>query len=110
MTDTLILSTGRGTFDLLNPRAEDVNVDDMLRNLSRIVRFCGASPFTVLQHSLYVGRLLRSQGHSRDLILAGFTHDLHEYTLPATFPRRFLTGWCMFTGGGATTKSWLKLV
>ena len=79
MTDTLILSTGRGTFDLLNPRAEDVNVDDMLRNLSRIVRFCGASPFTVLQHSLYVGRLLRAQGESRDVVLAGFVHDLHEY-------------------------------
>jgi hypothetical protein len=67
--DTLILKTGAGQFDLLNPRVEDVNIDDMLRNLSRIVRFNGASPFTVLQHSLYVGRLLRAQGESRDVIL-----------------------------------------
>lgn len=79
MTDTLILTTGSGKFDLLNPRVEDVNIDDMLRNLSRIVRFTGASPFTVLQHSLYVGRLLRAQGESGDVILAGFVHDLHEY-------------------------------
>lgn len=79
MTDTLILTTGQGKFDLLNPRVEDVNTEDMLRNLSRIVRFTGASPFTVLQHSLYVGRLLRAQGESRDVILAGFVHDLHEY-------------------------------
>ena len=79
MNDTLILTTGQGQFDLLNPRVEDVNTDDMLRNLSRIVRFNGASPFTVLQHSLYVGRLLRAQGESRDVILAGFVHDLHEY-------------------------------
>lgn len=71
MTDSIILTTGCGKIDLLNPRPEDVNVDDMLRNLSRIVRFTGVSNFTVLQHSLYVGHLTGT--------IEGYTHDLHEY-------------------------------
>jgi 5'-deoxynucleotidase YfbR-like HD superfamily hydrolase len=71
MTDSIILTTGRGQIDLLNPKPEDVSVDDMLRNLSRMYRFTGASPMTVLQHSLYVGGLTKT--------VEGYVHDLHEY-------------------------------
>lgn len=44
----------RGEIDLLNPRPEDVNIDDMLRNLSRIPRWCGAGRLSVLQHMMHV--------------------------------------------------------
>lgn len=40
--DTLTLCTGDGQMDLLNPTPEQVNTTDMLRNLSRMYRFCGA--------------------------------------------------------------------
>ena len=55
----LVLKTGAGTIDLLNPTPEQVNVDDMLHNLSRIPRWCGAGKLSVLQHMMVVSQLLR---------------------------------------------------
>lgn len=46
MDKTLILSTGRGSIDLLNPTPEQVNIGDMLRNLSHIPRWCGVGTQT----------------------------------------------------------------
>lgn len=48
--------TYSGTFDIMNPRAEDVNLEDIAVSLSRIARWGGHNyvNVTVLQHSLMV--------------------------------------------------------
>ena len=79
MPDSIIIATDAGRFDLLNPRAEDVDIDDMLRNLSRMYRWTGAGRLTVLQHQMHVALILERDGASRNTILAGMVHDLHEY-------------------------------
>ena len=79
MDKALILSTGRGSMDLLYPTPEQVNVGDMLINLSRIRRWCGASVVSVLRHQMMVADALEDAGHDGETILAGLTHDLHEY-------------------------------
>jgi len=88
---TLVLKTGAGEIDLLNPRAKDVNIDDMLHNLSRIPRWCGAGKLSVLQHMMVVSQLLHGVGESRVTVLAGLTHDLHEYAT-GDIPAPLLTG------------------
>lgn len=77
--NALILKTGRGSMDILNPTPEQVNVGDMLTNLSRIRRWCGASCVSVLQHQIMVADALTDAGHDNETVLAGLTHDLHEY-------------------------------
>ena len=88
---TLILKTGRGSMNLLNPTPEQVNIDDMLHNLSRIPRWCGAGPLSVLQHMMLVSLSLHDAGESRVTVLAGLTHDLHEYAT-GDIPAPLLTG------------------
>lgn len=67
-----------GTVDALTPTPEQINVDDMLRCLSRIYRWNGAGPLSVLQHSLHVARILERNKATNVTILAGMVHDLHE--------------------------------
>ncbi len=52
----------------------------LLRQMGRLPRFAGATrePFTVLQHSLHVARLLEAAGHGRGIIAAGMMHDAAE--------------------------------
>ena len=71
--------TGHATVNLLAPRVEDINIDDMLRNLSRIVRFNGASCFSVMQHSLWMAEKLRNQGADDATVCFALLHDAHEY-------------------------------
>ncbi len=88
----LILHTGAGTIDLLNPTPEQVNVDDMLRNLSRIPRWCGAGRLSVLQHMMHVALILqKTPDVSKATTLAGLVHDLHEYAT-GDIPAPLLTG------------------
>lgn len=69
-------------FDLLNPRAEDVNIDDILHALSRIPRFSGATRgdygYTVAQHSLLVADLVASWGAPPELVREALLHDASE--------------------------------
>ena len=88
---TLILKTGEGEIDLLNPTPEQVNINDMLHNLSRIPRWCGAGNLSVLQHMMLVSLSLHGAGESRVTVLAGLTHDLHEYAT-GDIPAPLLTG------------------
>ena len=87
----LVLKTGEAAIDLLNPTPEQVNVDDMLHNLSRIPRWCGAGKLSVLQHMMLVSLSLHDAGESRVTVLAGLTHDLHEYAT-GDVPAPLLTG------------------
>lgn len=69
-------------FDLLSPRAEDVNIDDILHALSRISRFAGATRgdygYTVAQHSLLVADLVASWGAPPELVREALLHDAAE--------------------------------
>lgn len=76
MTLATWITTAHGrSFDLLNPRVEDIYVDDIAHHLAEINRFTGAArrPYNVGQHSCLVARLLPPR-----LRLAGLLHDGHE--------------------------------
>lgn len=66
-------------FDLLNPRAEDVCIEDVAFALARINRFTGhCEPYSVAEHSVRCAMVLRRQGHDERIQLAGLLHDAHE--------------------------------
>ena len=79
MTDSIILKTGFGQMDILNPTPEQVDIEDMLNNLSRIPRWCGSGELTVLQHSLWVAFELQRHDYDSNTIICGLLHDAHEY-------------------------------
>ena len=62
-------------FDLLNPRAEDVDFADIAGHLARINRYCGASvhPVSVAQHTLIVAEACPDDHRPWALL-----HDAHE--------------------------------
>lgn len=72
---TWIQTASGRTFDLLNPRPEDICVEDIAHHLASINRYTGAArrPYTVAQHSCYVARLLPQR-----LRLPGLFHDGSE--------------------------------
>ena len=90
---TLIL----GTVDALNPTPAQIDVDHMLRSLSRIMRWNGAGPLSVLQHSMHVARILERDKATNVTILAGMVHDLHEY-VTGDLPAPLLPGLWFDTG------------
>lgn len=73
---------GGKAFDLVNPRATDVNFHHMATVLSRIARFAGHTErgsYTVAQHSVEgAGAILRDTGN-RLAAAAFLLHDGHEY-------------------------------
>ena len=65
-------------FDLLNPRAEDVCIEDISYALSNICRFTGHCEFySVAQHSLVVQDELYYEASKEDQLFA-LLHDAHE--------------------------------
>lgn len=80
MTPTTITTYTGGTFDLLNPRVDDVRIEDIAHHLSIIGRFCGATRnlYSVAEHSVLVMRLMERDGHHSELCLAGLAHDFGE--------------------------------
>lgn len=72
--------TGRA-FDLLAPRAEDVDIADIAHALSRINRFSGhthGEPYSVAHHSMLVADLLASWGAPPAIVREGLLHDASE--------------------------------
>lgn len=71
-------TTGR-YIDLNLMRPSDVDLEDVISSLSRMVRFDGhgeREPLSVLQHSLLVLDLLIDEGNFTQLL--GLVHDAHE--------------------------------
>jgi hypothetical protein len=66
--------------DFEDPDPADINVGDIVGQLGKIVRFGGATihPYTVLEHSIYVARMLHRRHADIDLSLAGLFHDAPE--------------------------------
>lgn len=64
-----------GSFDLLDPRADDVCIYDIAHALSQICRFTGHSRkfYSVAQHSVLVSEMLYGE-----LRLVGLLHDASE--------------------------------
>lgn len=62
-------------FDYLNPRPEDILIEDIAHALSQICRFTGHTSlfFSVAQHSIFVSKLV-----SPEFALAGLLHDAQE--------------------------------
>lgn len=58
----------------------EVNVEDIAKALGRICRYNGHTPkhYSVAEHCCHVGDFLREQGHTDDVVLAGYLHDAHE--------------------------------
>ena len=69
-----------GHYDFRDPDSSVVAIDELVWACSQICRFTG-HPRTfssVLQHMLFVERLLHETGAPATVLLAGLTHDLHE--------------------------------
>jgi hypothetical protein len=66
--------TGR-RFDLVEPRAGDVSLEEIAHALSQLCRFTGHCRefYSVAQHSVLVSRLVKPE-----LALAALMHDAHE--------------------------------
>lgn len=83
------IQTAHGrTFDLADPRPEDIHVDDIAHHLAQINRYTGAArrPYNVAQHSCLVSQLLPPR-----LRLAGLLHDAAEaYTGDWSSPLKVL--------------------
>lgn len=68
-------------FDLLDPTADQVVLDDLIYAVCRIARFIGhtnANPWTVGAHSLLVADLLRRWGAPPEIVREGLLHDIAE--------------------------------
>jgi len=67
-------ATGK-TFDLADPRAEDVCIEDIAAHLAKLCRFNGACTdfYSVAEHSVYVSRCVPSGCE-----IYGLLHDAHE--------------------------------
>lgn len=72
--------TGR-PWDLLEPKATDVVLDDLVQALAQLVRFTGhcIEPYTVAEHSVRVARIVMASHPNRpQMHLAALLHDGHE--------------------------------
>ncbi len=74
------IRTASGFFDFDNLENSDISLQDIATALSRNNRFTGHTkkPYTVAQHSAYVGNLMGLDELSDRLQLLGVIHDFHE--------------------------------
>ncbi len=67
-------------FDLLEPRAEDVNIEDAAHSLAKMDRYNGHAKifYPVAQHSLLVGKLVQAWGGTPEEVYDAKMHDVIE--------------------------------
>lgn len=94
---TILWTQTRGgkKFTPLNPKQEDITIEDIAWHLSLICRYTGATKYlySVAQHSIYISYLV-----SPEYALEGLLHDaseayLNDITRPVKLDRR-LEGYC----------------
>jgi len=75
-TDYIQTFTGK-SFYPLEPRAEDICIEDIAHALSNICRYTGHCKFfySVAQHSVLVADILKTQGYSKETQFHGLMHD-----------------------------------
>lgn len=67
-------------FDILNPRPEMVDINDIANSLSHLCRYNGHSNkmYTVAHHSVLVAKTLELMGESPEVVFWGLCHDFSE--------------------------------
>ena len=67
-------------FDFDNPRAQDVDINDIAVALGNTCRFGGHVKryYSVAEHACLVHRLVRDAGYAPEVCLAALHHDSHE--------------------------------
>lgn len=77
--DFILTYTGK-KFTPLDPKPEQVDIEDIAHSLSYLQRFTGHSliPFSVAQHSIHVMKLVRDKGYSTYWQLISLLHDASE--------------------------------
>jgi hypothetical protein len=103
---TWIQTASGRAFDLLAPRAEDIDfASDVAGPLARTARFAGHVPggaYSVAQHSVIGARCIIRDGWGRDLALHFLLHDAHEaYLGDLTRPMQLALGKAMAEAAGA---------
>jgi 5'-deoxynucleotidase YfbR-like HD superfamily hydrolase len=75
-----MLTVGGRAFYPLDPRPEDIEIEDIAHALSMICRFGGHSSkfYSVAEHSLRVAMAISGAGGTRDESFAGLMHDAAE--------------------------------
>ncbi len=71
--------TGR-QFHFKDPRAEEVDIEDIAHSLSMLCRYNGhvSDFYSVAEHSVLISDFIRAEGGDRDLALAALLHDAAE--------------------------------
>lgn len=71
-------------FYFLEPRGEDILIEDIAHALSMLCRFGGHGGFfySVAEHSVVMSNVLEGEGASSLTVLAGLLHDAEEAYLP----------------------------
>lgn len=75
------IATASGVpFFPLDPRPEEVRLEDIVHALSQQCRWSGHTsvPYSVLEHSIHVAKLIEQWGGTEAEILTGLTHDGSE--------------------------------
>lgn len=83
------------SFDLLDPKPENVRIEDVAHHTANMGRFSGATSrlYTVAEHQVFVCRLMEKDGLHPELCYAGLTHDAHEaYVGDASSPMKKALG------------------
>ena len=77
---TWVQTTGKRAVDLLDPKPEQIDLEDIAWSLARQCRFNGHTilHYSVAEHSTLVSLILGQQKQSREVQLAGLLHDAAE--------------------------------
>lgn len=93
-----IIRTVSGIYvDVINPKPEQIEIEDIAHALSNQCRFGGHLPkfYSVAQHSYRCAQIAHRQGMPEEMLLAALMHDASEaYLLDIPAPiKPFLTGY-----------------
>jgi len=66
--------------NLLDPKPEEINIEDIARGLAYNCHFGGHTPkfFSIAQHCLMVVQMMKEDNCSTELMMAGLLHDAAE--------------------------------
>lgn len=67
-----------GRIHLFDPSPDEIEIDHIITALGRVYRFSGASPITVLEHSVRLAWLMERDHQPRSYVLAALLHDASE--------------------------------
>lgn len=77
---TWIQTRSGRSVDLLNPKAETIDLGDIAHALGHLCRYTGHTShhYSVAEHSILISRHLERNGAGPDLVLGALLHDAHE--------------------------------